>query len=258
MSKEINCKTYLDKSMPYIEAPRKGIITDGLSEESIYYLNQAVARTQENEYKIFDNNGLMPDSYDFFNDLLDRNILKVCDYTEYGKIYTADERFFIEYNQDGTSTVHYDSDGKSGFDRTATYKDTPIGNLKIEETFDADGDKRNEIEITRDITTHKRINTFYSREKNPDYNLWDKFLNIFGCGDSEEIIYYWTEEEQILKETEVNFGVNADDYGYDKKGGNHYEYKEHVKMTPEKIKHQYQVYYDWRYADKPEHEYEFK
>ena len=258
---EINCNTKVipDLNTPYKEAAHRGVITDGLSEEALFYINQATARTQEDNYNIFDENGLMPDSYDYFNNLLESDVLLVCDYGENGEIYTADERFLIERNEDNTRTVYYDSDGINGYDRTATYQDTPIGNRKIEETFDADGDGTNEVEIKREIATEKDRIYRESIEDNPEYRWYDNILNIFGYGRTKQVRYYWFDEPYVLKSSSVEMGVNADDMGYDEIGGNHFEYEERVVTYPNReTEKKHQAYYKWRYADEYDYDVRFK
>ena len=70
----INCNTQI-KPQEYKQAENRGgdyngfsgCITDGLSEEAIGYVNQAVDRTAENKYSIFDEEtGLMPEGFGVF------------------------------------------------------------------------------------------------------------------------------------------------------------------------------------------------
>ncbi|MBQ8636297.1 hypothetical protein IJX73_00745 [bacterium] len=253
---DFNCTTQPIENLkqPYKEAPRRNAITDGLSEEAMYYMNQAVNRTSENGYKIFDENGLMPENYDFFNNLLESNTLMVCDYGEDGTIYTADERFLIENNEDNSTTVHYDSDGLNGYDRTATYQNTVLGNIKTKETFNADGDKINEAEISRNIKTTTTYNPIYQEVPNPDHTFIDSILNIFGFGKPKTNNYIERmEPEEHYSYTKVSLGINADDLGYDDYYGNHFEYKESVDVYSNFTYDNQQEYIKWKHADKSDH-----
>ena len=256
MSTEFNCKTKLIadyETMPYKEAPRRNAITDGISEEGLYYVNKATQRTTENEYRVFDSNGLMPESYDVFEFMISSRMMKICDYGENGEIYTADERFLIEPNyEENTKTVYYDSDGLNGFDRSATYQETSIGNLKIAESFNADGDKTNEVEISRTLHIHEDHYVIKEYE-NPNHTLLDSFLNIFGLGEPK--IKEVKERDPKLSYTTLNVGVNADDLGYDERNGNHFEYMEKVTVFPDSIFEDYteQKYIEWEHAEKTSH-----
>lgn len=260
METPINCKTnlYTDREAPFVEATRRNVITDGLSEEALYYVNQACVRTNENMYNIFDNYGLMPDNYAHFNNLLKCRKLPICDYGENNEIYTVAERIKIEDIENG-KIVHYDSDGMYGFDRIATYQNTPIGCIKTKEIFNADGDAINEVEIEREVET----TTFpkYRGEliDNEEYCWYDNLLNLIGLGRNKQTFVQWYEYIPILNSSTVTIGVNADDLGYDDYGGNHFEYQEKVKAFAEgRSRKEYQFYTEWRYADKDDCEKDFK
>lgn len=182
----IDANTKLN-SQEYKMAENRDAITDGLSEEAIGYVNQAVGRAEENKYSIYD--------------------------------------------------------------RTATYQNFEgIGWQKIQETFDADGNGTNEVDINKNIEV--KSDSYWDggvQGSTGDKSFWDKakdwWNGLWGKDTKEEYSPSVKVDSHYIS-SEVNVGVNPDNIGAhheeDRKIVHHYEYYESNVKNPKA-----DAYYDY-------------
>ena len=226
-----------DNLDPSVEHPSiySGSILDGLSDEARGYVEQAIARTQEVGYSIFED-GLMPENLEKFG-ILEGELEEI----EPGVWQTADGRIRITSDENSECSpyiIEYDSDGKMGFDRTAAYEYVEgYGYKKVQEDFnaaDVGAYAINELSLTKnyEITENKELVT--ETIKNPDKyknKLW--FLNPLNWFKPDTVETSSWETTGHTLNTNVSIGVNTDDLGIDETNGNHYDYVEYASYIAE-------------------------
>jgi len=266
----INCNTQIQhKPYQYHECrciPRN--ITEGLSEEGFGYVQEAIDRTTEKPLgydsegcpiKVLDKNGLMPE------DGKETLALYCLDSSKniVGSLWDSLESnqgncqyLQVEWNEDKSGfKAIYDTDKDGTMDRSATYTRAEYENyVKIEETFDADGDGTNEVVLKRD--NYEATPRYLEKTvENPEYNVMlDGALGSIGFLDWDSKPKYIEVKEfagyNINYETTL--GVNADDMGWDEKYGDHFEYFETTQKCNINDHPTKQLYLEWPSATRSE------